>query len=93
MKIKFVYKVFPALVIYTNRVKAGFAGVTIGPLVLIRPHRRDDAYRLNAEIEAYREQLKYSTNYEADVTRFAGYICTKYRLEVYAREAELLLKE
>ncbi len=122
MKVKFVYKILPALVIYTDRIKTGFAGTTIGPLVLIRPGRRadmgllahelthvkqsycglmifngllywlDDQYRKMSEIEAYREQLRYSTSYEADVMRFTGYICTKYRLEVDPWFVDLLLR-
>ena len=47
-------------------------------------------YRLWAEVEAYREQLKYSPD---NVLIFAGFICEKYNLDVTLPEAINLLKE
>jgi hypothetical protein len=46
-------------------------------------------YRLWCEVQAYREQLKYSPGREA---LFAKFIAEKYRLNIAAAEAEKLLR-
>ncbi len=43
-----------------------------------------DSYRLAAEIEAYREQLRHSPG---DARRFATYIATRYRLTIAIDDA------
>jgi hypothetical protein len=48
------------------------------------------AYRLWAEIDAHRVQLKYSPN---GLAHFAKRIATKYDLDITAEEAEKLLRE
>jgi hypothetical protein len=47
-------------------------------------------YRLWCEVQAYREQLKYSPGREA---RFARAIATKYNLQITPEAAEKLLRE
>ena len=44
-------------------------------------------YRLDCEVEAYREQLKYSKEKEADSKLFASFIATKYDLKITEEEA------
>jgi hypothetical protein len=90
-----------------------FSGYTVGPIVLIRPAKRDDvgllkhelvhvkqfwrsfglfgiAYwlskkkRFEYEVEAYREQLKYSPGREQ---RFAWFLANNYNLDVTEQQA------
>lgn len=147
-KIKFVFKFFPVLVWYTDKVMKGFAGGTVLNFIRIRPEYKDDEgllrhelvhveqwaggfliallfglldfwvsdswlglfvftligtnmfplsyflikkIKLKAEVEAYKEQLKF---YKDDRTNlFAGFISTKYGLNITKEEAiKLLLK-
>ena len=100
------------MVIYSNfPIPKGFAGITLGPFIFIRPkykadkgllehekvHVRqfwqmfpffhwfylfDKVARLNLELEAYREQLKWCENKEASADHFAERIANGYRLNV-----------
>jgi len=125
MMIKFVYKILPTLVFYTDRIiPERFGGYTTGILVFIRPKYKDDEgllyhelthvrqfyrtlglhailyllskrYRLKAEIEAYREQLKHPpavNNPEPYRELYAKFIATKYGLDISEREAQELLR-
>lgn len=57
-------------------------------------YRFSRCYRLDAEVEAYRKQLEYSVNRDADIVFFAIMIRTKYDLPaVYPSAAEALLRE
>lgn len=47
------------------------------------------SYRLKAEVEAYREQLKYAP---AMVDVFAGYLSSNYGLDISADYAALLIR-
>ncbi len=123
MKLAFVYKILPALVIYTDRLPEGFAGMAIAMIVRIRPKFKgdegllqhelthvkqsyrllilfqsllyllDDDYRFHAEVEAYRKQLQYSQDRDADVDLFAWFISTKYDLNVSKEAAAVFLKD
>ena len=109
------------LTFYTDfGVPQGSAGATRGPVVFIRPSKKDDGglyrhelvhvrqslagllvvhallyalvprYRLWCEVQAYREQLKYSPGREA---LFARFIAEKYRLNITAEAAEEMLRK
>ena len=122
MKIKFVYAILPALVVYTEHVPEGSAGCANAMVVRIRTkyendegllqhelthvkqayrllflfhallYLLDDDYRLHAEVEAYRKQLEYSADKDADVARFAGFVCDKYGLRADRQAVENMLK-
>jgi hypothetical protein len=48
------------------------------------------SYKLKAEVEAYKEQIKY---YKEDKTKlFAGYLCSNYGFKITLNEAIALLK-
>jgi len=53
----------------------------------------DDDYRLHAEVEAYRKQLEYSKDKDADTDLFAWFISTKYDLNVSKEAAAVFLKD
>ena len=99
------------MVIYSNfPIPKGFAGITLGPFIFIRPSHKDDrgllehekvhvkqfwemfpffwffylfnpVARLNIELEAYKEQLKYCADKETSAEIFARRICSSYRLQ------------
>ena len=106
--------------IYTDFMPDRFSGYTIGPIILIRPSKKDDLgllahekvhvrqfwqtfpffwmmfskkFKLKIEVEAYREQLKYSVDREASARKFATFIATKYGLDVHPDLAYALLTE
>lgn len=111
---------YPSLVFYADwAVRTGFAGMTYGPIVFIRPSHRHDAgllrhemehvaqfwrtcglhglfyrfsrkYRLRSEVQAYREQLRFSPGHEA---LFAGFIADKYNLGITHEQALIALLE
>jgi len=49
-----------------------------------------DNYRLRAEVAAYREQANHYDDYRLD--RFAGFIATRYKLDITPEEALKLLR-
>lgn len=49
MKLKFVYGILPALVVYTDRIKNGFAGCANAMVVRIRPAFKDNEGLLQHE--------------------------------------------
>ncbi len=65
MEVKFVYGIFPALVFYTNRLKEGFNGVANGPVVRIRPGRKDDEGLLQHELTHVRQFYRFGMIFPA----------------------------
>lgn len=58
MKVKFVYGIFPALVVYTDRIKAGFAGCANAMVVRIRPAKAADEGILEHELTHVRQSYR-----------------------------------
>lgn len=52
---------------------------------------RFEKYRLQLELEAYREQLRWSIDKAADADIFAGYLAENYGLSISKDEARRLL--
>jgi hypothetical protein len=56
-------------------------------------YRFSKGFRLNAEVAAYREQLRHSVNVSRDRDLFAQYLVEKYDLDIsFAQARELLEK-
>lgn len=121
MKIKFVYGILPAIIVYTNNIAdTRFGAIANGPLIRMRPKYITDhglhehelthvkqwwrtlglhgllyamsaRYRLNSEIEAYREQLKFGS--ASDVVWMTTAIQTKYDLNVSREKISELLQQ
>jgi hypothetical protein len=56
-------------------------------------YRFSKRFRLNAEVEAYREQLKHSDNVSRDRDLFAQFIVEKYSLDISFAQARWLLEK
>jgi hypothetical protein len=54
-------------------------------------YRFSKKFRLNAEVEAYREQLRHYDSDQSDL--FARYLVEKYHLDISLAEAQLLLTQ
>lgn len=54
-------------------------------------YRASKRYRLAAELEAYRVQLKYAEDKEASARRFAGFIAGRYGLAISVEAAYRLI--
>ncbi len=58
MQIKFVYKVLPAFIIYTDFMPDNFSGATNAMIVRIRPHHKDDQGLLEHELVHVRQSYR-----------------------------------
>lgn len=54
-------------------------------------YRFSKRYRLNCEVEAFRKQLEYAEDKLASRQHFAGFLSTKYGLDISEAEAYKLL--
>ena len=58
MKLAFVYKICPAIVIYTDRIPEGFAGMANAMIVRIRPKFKSDAGLLQHELTHVKQSYR-----------------------------------
>jgi len=83
-KIKTIYKIFPVLVVYTNKfLKEPFVGVSWGPIIFIRPEMRNNEIVLEHEL-VHSKQFFRTFGLQALLYKISDKKKLYYELEAYA---------
>ena len=88
MKIKFVYRILPSLVVYTERVPKGSAGCANGPVIRILPEYKNDEGLLQHELIHVQQAYRLLFIFHALLYYFNDSYRLQAEVEAYRKQLE-----